>query len=100
MPWSNDPISNVFKKRNPIIFGTVIRTSNINSRELIKDFQCRLCGKRITCKSDISEYNNFQMPLRCDQLVEREPTPYADLLNALDRLNGSKPVPKRPKGNG
>ena len=52
--------------KRTIIFGTVVRTSNINSRELKKDFECKLCSKKFVCESDVTEYNNFATPYRCD----------------------------------
>ena len=40
-----------------VTFGTVMRTSNVNSRELSKKFQCKQCGKQVVCESDISLFN-------------------------------------------
>ena len=41
--------------KTSIIFGTVVRTSNVNSRELSKEFECKQCGSRVRCYSEISE---------------------------------------------
>ena len=49
-----------------ILFGTVVRTSNTNCREVMKDFQCKQCQKIHVCESDISEFNRFALPVRCD----------------------------------
>jgi DNA replicative helicase MCM subunit Mcm2 (Cdc46/Mcm family) len=48
-----------------ILFGTVVRTGHIHSRELFKEFACKQCGKTVVCESDLSEFNRFVMPPRC-----------------------------------
>lgn len=40
-----------------IIFGTVMRTGNVNSRELKKKFKCKACGFETIAESDITECN-------------------------------------------
>lgn len=40
-----------------ITFGTVMRTSNVVSRELRKKFECKQCGFQVVCESDITEFN-------------------------------------------
>lgn len=59
-----------------IIFGTVVRTGNVNSRELKKKFACKTCGKQVICESDIAEYNRFKLPLACDGEVEKKQNPF------------------------
>lgn len=59
-----------------IIFGTVVRTGNINSRELKKRFACKSCGKEYICESDLAEYNRFVTPVACDNMVEKKQNPF------------------------
>lgn len=55
-----------------VIFGTVVRTGNVNSRELLKKFECKQCGLVTVCESDITEYNVFKMPQRCEGKVPKK----------------------------
>ena len=74
--------------KTTIIFGTVIRTGNMSARELIKDFQCKLCGRRITCESDISEYNKFILPTRCDAPIIKTQDPFENLVESMNSKMG------------
>ena len=49
-----------------IIYGTVVRTGNVNSRELTKKFCCKLCGREYICESEIADYSSFRLPVRCE----------------------------------
>lgn len=40
-----------------VTFGTVMRCTNVNSRELRKKFQCKNCQKEYICESSIEEFN-------------------------------------------
>jgi DNA replicative helicase MCM subunit Mcm2 (Cdc46/Mcm family) len=62
-------INNRMLGKQIIVFGTVMRTGNVNSREIFKKFECKQCGKQVDCESDISEYNKFILPVRCDGQV-------------------------------
>ena len=66
-----------------IVFGTVVRTGNVHSRELYKDFQCKSCGKKITCESDITEYNKFNLPQRCDSQVEKKKNQFFQIVKTM-----------------
>ena len=59
-----------------IICGTVVRTGNVNSRELTKKFCCKSCGKEYICESDITEYNRFVTPVACDNMIEKKQNPF------------------------
>ena len=59
-----------------IIFGTVVRTGNINSRELQRNYKCRACGEEYVCESDVTEYNNFNLPKTCIGRVEKKDNPF------------------------
>lgn len=59
-----------------IIFGTVVRTGNVHSRELRKLFKCKQCEKEVECYSDITEYNKFIMPVMCDGKVDTKKNPF------------------------
>ena len=73
-------------EKQSIIYGTVLRTNNVNSRELFKDFECKQCGRIINCQSDITEYNKFKTPLRCDQVSQDKFNPYSLLNQAFQEL--------------
>ena len=55
-----------------IIFGTVVRTGNVSSRELKKKFVCKSCQKEYICESDLAEYNRFITPVACEGMVEKK----------------------------
>lgn len=74
-----------------MIFGTVVRTSNVNSRELTKQFECRQCQTRITCHSDISEFSSFVLPVRCGSPPEPKFDPFA-LLNVRLKKELNEPL--------
>lgn len=59
-----------------ILFGTVVRTGHVHSRELFKEFACKQCQKTFVCESDISEFNRFQLPPRCTGKVETKVNPF------------------------
>jgi len=40
-----------------IIFGTVVRSGNVNSREVKKKFRCKQCEYEVIADSDITECN-------------------------------------------
>ena len=59
-----------------IIFGTVVRTGNVSSRELKKKFACKSCQKEYICESDLAEYNRFITPVACEGMVEKKANPF------------------------
>lgn len=74
-----------------ILFGTVVRTGNVHSRELFKEFSCRQCGKTIVCESDISEYNRFNFPAQCSGKVETKVNPFFKIAKSLmDKMKRGK----------
>jgi len=82
-----------------IIFGTVVRTGNVNSRELKKKFACKACGKETICESDIAEYNRFQIPVACDGQVEKKQNPFFQVAQKMmqkGRGRGGKPSQEQP----
>ncbi|CDW77769.1 mcm2 3 5 family protein [Stylonychia lemnae] len=66
-----------------ILFGTVVRTGHVHSRELFKKFQCRQCNSEFTCESDITEFNRFQLPQRCDGKVQTKMNPFFKIAKTL-----------------
>ena len=62
-----------------ICFGTVVRTGNVRSRELIKKFKCRQCEYEVMVESDITEYNKFVMPQRCEGRVPKKENPFFNI---------------------
>lgn len=70
-----------------IIFGTVVRTGNVNSRELKKKFACKACEKEYICESDLAEYNKFIMPLACEGMVEKKANPFFDVAKKIYNKN-------------
>ncbi len=66
-----------------IIFGTVVRTGNVHSRELRKLFKCKQCEKEVECESDITEFNRFIMPVMCDGKVDAKKNPFFQLAQQI-----------------
>ncbi len=66
-----------------MIFGTVVRTGNVNSRELKKKFVCKACEKEYICESDLAEYNKFITPLACEGMVEKKQNPFFDIAKKM-----------------
>lgn len=83
-----------------ILFGTVVRTGNVQSRELFKEFACRQCGKTVVCESDISEYNRFNFPAQCSGKVETKINPFFKIAKSLmeKMKKGNKGSPDRGGG--
>ena len=73
-----------------ITFGTVMRTTNVNSRELKKKFQCKTCEKKFICESQIDEYNQFQLPVRCDNMVPKKENPFFKITQQVMRKGKAK----------
>jgi DNA replicative helicase MCM subunit Mcm2 (Cdc46/Mcm family) len=85
-------INNKMLGKQIIVFGTVMRTGNVNSREIYKKFECKSCGKQVDCESDISEYNKFVLPVRCDgQVIKKISTNpfFAIAQKILAKQNGA-----------
>ena len=79
-----------------IIFGTVVRTGNVNSRELQKYFKCRQCGEEYVCESDITEYNNFNLPKTCTGRVQKKENPFFKIAqNMMNKQNGKQTQPRK-----
>jgi len=76
-------ISSVHLVKFISVFGTVVRTSAVNNRELYKEFKCRDCGKLFKCNSEISEFNRFNLPSRCDGRVEKKKNPFFDIVKTM-----------------
>ncbi len=74
-----------------ILFGTVVRTGHVHSRELFKEFECRSCGKRFVCESDISEYNRFNFPPKCTGKVETKVNPFFKIAKTfMNKIKGKE----------
>ena len=66
-----------------ILFGTVVRTGHVHSRELFKEFSCKACGKTVVAESDISEFNRFSLPPKCTGKVETKVNPFFKIAKTL-----------------
>lgn len=66
-----------------ILFGTVVRTGHVHSRELYKEFKCKTCEKTVICESDITEFNNFKTPPKCSGKVETKVNPFFKIAKSL-----------------
>lgn len=75
-----------------ILFGTVVRTGHVHSRELYKEFQCKACEKTVVCESDISECNRFIMPPKCTGKVETKVNPFFKIAKTLMEKMKSKAI--------
>ncbi len=73
-----------------ILFGTVVRTGHIHSRELFKEFMCKNCEKKVVCESDVSEFNRFNLPLKCNGKVETKVNPFFKIAKSLMEKMKSK----------
>ena len=80
-----------------ILFGTVVRTGNVHNRELYKDFECKQCQKVFTCESDITEFNRFALPLRCDGKVETKVNAFFKIAKTLMKQMNHKGGDKSEK---
>ncbi len=80
-----------------ITFGTVMRTSNVVSRELRKKFECKQCGFQVVCESDITEFNQFKMPQRCGGKVEKKDNPFFKIAHKLMNKNKNKDQQEQPR---
>eukprot|EP00347_Sterkiella_histriomuscorum_P013643 403363933 len=76
-------VNTEYQNKFIILTGTVVRTGHVNSRELFKQFKCRQCEKEFTCESDITEYNNFKLPQRCDGKVQTKENPFFKIAKTL-----------------
>ena len=73
-----------------ILFGTVVRTGHIHSRELFKEFMCKSCEKKVVCESDVTEYNRFNLPAKCNGKVETKVNPFFKIAKSLMEKMKSK----------
>lgn len=73
-----------------IIYGTVVRTGNVNSRELTKKFKCKLCEREYICESEIADYSSFRLPVRCEAKVEveKKPNPFFNIAKKFPGKGG------------
>jgi hypothetical protein len=72
-----------------ILFGTVVRTGHVQTRELYKEFECRSCGKRFVCESDVSEFNRFNFPPKCGGKVETKVNPFFKIAKTfMEKIKG------------
>ena len=68
-----------------VIYGTVIRTSNMKNRETKKDFACKNCGKIYTASSDLYEFSRFLLPPVCGGEVEKKFNPFFNMIQSMRR---------------
>lgn len=67
----------------------MVRTGHVQTRELYKEFECRSCGKRFVCESDVSEFNRFNFPPKCGGKVETKVNPFFKIAKTfMEKIKG------------
>lgn len=55
-----------------VIKGTALRCAARKNRETSKEFKCGQCGYKFMAYTDLYQFNDYKMPSRCKNTVERQ----------------------------
>lgn len=67
-----------------IIYGTVVRASNMKARKLKQKLECAACGWETVAESDIGlEELKYNKPLSCGGQVEKKENPFFDVAKKI-----------------
>ena len=80
-----------------VIKGTALRCSSRKNREMSKEFKCRQCGYKFMAYTDIFQFNEYNMPSKCKNMIERQKSNFFRKL--VDKAYGKNKSKKDPKGN-